>query len=308
MSIAGIQGVKISRGMQNTPKLHCLGLVFVTFVKISTSLQQWSSEKSATQYKCFVLFFVGKNQQQSPLRLVQIILEESLKVSGYISISSLPWFRHIYTSSQWNQQIWCFLQPKTIFPCHWLLQLLPLFGSSQKEIIAEQHFFRHFSTRHLQEVIAEFLSTISCGLKRNNRSWTPPQKMESSTSNFPSLGDLFYLTQLPQTWNVCIENCIPQLPFGGFRSCEFVIIWPESSNCNNHFTISKWELQGIPMYQWRVQPQSLKNSPTRHSDHRFSESPHIVQGITPTVVHFRCASLPYKSCCWGWRCIGFFII
>ena len=172
----------------------------------------------------------------------------------------------------------------------------PAIDSASTSASSVQHF-RHFSTRHLQEVIAEFLSTISCGLNVTT-DLGHPKKMESSTSNCPSLGELFYLTKL-QTWNVCIENCIPQLPFRGFRSCEVSIIWPESSNCNNHFTISKWMLQGIPMYQWRVQPQSLKNAPTLHSDLRFSESPHIVQGITPTVVHFRCASLPCKSRCWG---------
>lgn len=100
----------------------------------------------------------------------------------------------------------------------------PAIDSASTSASSVQHF-RHFSTRHLQEVIAEFLSTISCGLNVTT-DLGHPKKMESSTSNCPSLGELFYLTKL-QTWNVCIENCIPQLPFRGFRSCEVSIIWPD---------------------------------------------------------------------------------
>ena len=65
MSIAGIQGVKISRGMENTPTLHCLGLVFVTVYKMLKSQPLSNSEvlrKSATQYKCFYIVFCPKKK------------------------------------------------------------------------------------------------------------------------------------------------------------------------------------------------------------------------------------------------------
>ena len=125
--------------------------------------------------------FLSGKKKQSPLRPVRIILGEALKVSGHISISSLPWFRHIYTSSQWNQQIPCFLQPKTIFPCHWLRFNFRFFGAAKfKKKSRKQHvpaLFDPTPSRSNRRVPFDHKLRPEC----NNRSWTSQKKMESST-------------------------------------------------------------------------------------------------------------------------------